>query len=123
MWRVRALSCSVEFDSRPDRLQGERTNDIQGSGRSYEGAGSTHRSGEAEDRVPRLAVDERSLRARDPNAGRRREGAQSFDTALLAALLGGLSEAIEKNNQALFMALGRKDRRMRMKVQAQRRKR
>lgn len=60
---------------------------------------------------------------RDPNAGRRREGAQSFDTALLAALLGGLSEAIEKNNQALFMALGRKDRRMRMKVQAQRRKR
>jgi len=37
--------------------------------------------------------------------------------------LGGLSEAIEKNNHALFTALGRKDRRMRRKVQAQRRKR
>jgi hypothetical protein len=60
---------------------------------------------------------------RDPNAGRRREDAQSCETALVAALLGGLSEAIEKNNQALFTALGRKDRRMRMKVQAHRRKR
>jgi len=45
---------------------------------------------------------------RDPNAGRRREDAQAFETALVAALLGGLSEAIEKNNQALFTALGRK---------------
>src|SRR3984893_10109319 len=60
---------------------------------------------------------------RDPNAGRRREDAQSFETALVAALVGGLSEAIEKNNEALFTALGRKDRRMRRKVQAQRRKR
>jgi hypothetical protein len=60
---------------------------------------------------------------RDPNARRRREDAQSFETALVAALLGGLSEAIEKNNQVLFTALGRKDRRMRMKVQAHRRKR
>jgi hypothetical protein len=60
---------------------------------------------------------------RDPNAGRRREDAQAFETALVAALLGGLSEAIEKNNQALFTALGRKDRRMRRKGQAQRRKR
>ena len=59
---------------------------------------------------------------RDPNAGRRRETRNHFGTALVAALLGGLS-AIEKNNQALFMALGRKDRRMRRKVQAQRRKR
>src|SRR6202022_1829072 len=69
MWRVRARSCSVEFDSRPDRLQGERTNAIQGSGRSYEGAGSTHRSGEAENRVPRLALDEPSLRAPRPECG------------------------------------------------------
>jgi len=53
----------------------------------------------------------------------RGDGAQSFETALVAALLGGLSEAIEKNNQALFTALGRKDQRMRMKVQAHRRKR
>lgn len=49
--------------------------------------------------------------------------AQAFETALVAALLGGLSEAIEKNNQALFTALGRKDRRMRRKGQAQRRNR
>jgi hypothetical protein len=60
---------------------------------------------------------------RDPNVGRRREDAQAFETALVAALLGGLSEAIEKNNQALFTALGRKYRRMRRKGQAQRRKR
>jgi hypothetical protein len=37
--------------------------------------------------------------------------------------LGGLSEAIEKNNHALLTALGRKDRRMRAKAQAKRRKR
>jgi hypothetical protein len=60
---------------------------------------------------------------RDPKAGRRREDARSFETALVAALLGGLSEAIEKNNHAFFTSLGRKDRRMRMKVQSQRRKR
>src|ERR1700681_4807255 len=104
MWRVRARSCSVAFDSRPDRLQGERTNAIQGSGRSSEGAGSTHRPGETEDRVPRLALDEPSLRAPRPECGRRREDAQSFETALVAALLGSLSEAIENNNQALFTA-------------------
>src|SRR5260370_41760012 len=60
---------------------------------------------------------------RDPNAGRRREDAQSFETVLVAALLGDLSEAIEKKNHALFTALGRKDPRMRRKVQARRRKR
>lgn len=60
---------------------------------------------------------------RDSNAGQRCEDAQSFETALVAALLGGLSEAIEKDNEALFTALGRKDRGMRRKVQAQRRKR
>jgi hypothetical protein len=46
---------------------------------------------------------------RAPKAGQRRSDARSFDTALLAALLKGLSEAIEKNNHALFTALGRKD--------------
>jgi len=58
----------------------------------------------------------------DRKAGRRREDGQSFETALVAALLGGLSEAIEKNNHALFTALGRKDQRMRLKA-AKRRKR
>jgi hypothetical protein len=46
---------------------------------------------------------------REPKAGHRRVDPRSFETALLAALLGGLSEAIEKNNQVLFTALGRKD--------------
>ena len=59
---------------------------------------------------------------RAPKAGQRRTDARSFDTALLAALLGGLSEAIEKNNQALITALGRKDQRMRLKA-VKRRKR
>ena len=43
---------------------------------------------------------------REPKAGQRRIDPRSFETALLAALLGGLSEAIEKNNQVLFTALG-----------------
>ena len=60
---------------------------------------------------------------REPKAGQRRIDARSFETALLAALLGGLSEAIEKNNHALFTALGRKDRLMRKKVPTKRRKR
>ncbi len=60
---------------------------------------------------------------REPKPGQRRNDAQSFETALLAALLGGLSEAIEKNNQALVTALGRKDDHMRRKRAAKRRRR
>ena len=60
---------------------------------------------------------------KEPKAGQRRNDARAFETALLAALLGGLSEAIEKNNQALLTTLGRKNRLMRMKVQTKRRKR
>jgi len=59
---------------------------------------------------------------REPKAGHRRSDPRSFETALLAALLGGLSEAIEKNNHALFTTLGRKNQRVRMKVHAKRRK-
>jgi hypothetical protein len=40
--------------------------------------------------------------------GRRRGDARSFETALLAALLGGVSEAIERNNHVLYTALGRR---------------
>jgi len=58
---------------------------------------------------------------REPKAGQRRIDPRSFETALLAALLGGLSEAIEKNNQVLFTALGRKDQRR--KAHTKRRKR
>lgn len=60
---------------------------------------------------------------REPKAGQRRNDARAFETALLAALLGGVSEAIERNNQALVTTLGRKDRPMRMKVPMKRRKR
>lgn len=49
---------------------------------------------------------------RSPKPGNRRGDARSFETALLAALLGGVSEAIERNNHALFTALGRKDQQM-----------
>ncbi len=55
-------------------------------------------------------------------SGNRRDDARAFETALVAGLLGGLSEAIEKNNHLLLTALGRKDRRMRGKAQAKRRK-
>lgn len=60
---------------------------------------------------------------REPKAGQRRMDARSFESALVAALLGGVSEAIEKNNQELFTALGRKGQRMRAKDAAKRRKR
>lgn len=60
---------------------------------------------------------------REPKGGHRRSDPRSFGTALLAALLGGLSEAIEKNNQVLFTALGRKEQRVRMKLHTERRKR
>jgi hypothetical protein len=57
----------------------------------------------------------------EPKAGHRRIDARSFETALLAALLGGLSEAIERNNDVLFTALGGKDQRS--KAHTRRRKR
>jgi hypothetical protein len=56
-------------------------------------------------------------------SGNRQNDPGAFDAALIAGLLGGLSEAIEKNNRALFTALGREDQRMRMKGHAKRRKR
>jgi hypothetical protein len=56
-------------------------------------------------------------------SGNRRNDSGAFDAALIAGLLGGLSEAIELNNQALITALGRKDLRMRAKAHEQRRKR
>lgn len=59
---------------------------------------------------------------REPKAGQRRIDARSFETALLAALLGGLSEAIEKNNQVLFTALGRKDQRRKVHAKGRTRK-
>jgi len=60
---------------------------------------------------------------REPKAGHRRSDPRSFETALLAALLGGLSEAIEKNNHALSTSLGRKTQRVRAKGLAKGRRR
>jgi hypothetical protein len=40
-------------------------------------------------------------------SGSRRSDPRAFETALVASLLGGLSEAIEQNNQALATAFRR----------------
>jgi hypothetical protein len=56
-------------------------------------------------------------------SGNRQNDARAFETALVAGLLGGLSEAIEKNNHALLTALGRKDRLVKAKAPGKRRKR
>jgi hypothetical protein len=79
--------------------------------------------------LTKLKIVYRDWRFRDdPFSNRRRSGnrqndARAFETALVAALLGGLSEAIEKNNHVLLTALRRKGRRMRAKVPGRRRKR
>lgn len=79
--------------------------------------------------LTKLKIVYRDWRFKDnPFSNRRRSGnrqndARAFETALVAGLLGGVSEAIEKNNHALLTALGRKDRRMRAKTPGKRRKR
>jgi hypothetical protein len=47
---------------------------------------------------------------RDVKPGHRREDQRAFAVALVAALLGGLSEAIERNNQAIAAVLQRRRR-------------
>jgi hypothetical protein len=42
-----------------------------------------------------------------PNAGERREDPRAFVIALVAGVVGGLSEAIERNNEALVETLSR----------------
>ncbi len=79
--------------------------------------------------LAKLKIVYRDWESKDnPFSNRRRSGnrgndARAFETALVAGLLGGLSEAIEKNNHLLLTALGRKDRRIRAKAQVKRRKR
>ena len=43
-----------------------------------------------------------------PRAGERREDPRAFVIALVAGVVGGLSEAIERNNAALMEALERR---------------
>ena len=92
------------------------------------------RRGLTKEQVRRIVLGKLKIVYRDwqskdnPFSNRRRSGnrghdARAFETALVAGLLGGLSEAIEKNNHALLTALGRKDRRMRAKASGKRRKR
>jgi hypothetical protein len=49
-------------------------------------------------------------------AGERRDDARAFLIALVAALLGGLSDAIEQNNKAIAEALARREPRRRRRV-------
>ncbi len=49
-------------------------------------------------------------------AGERRDDARAFVIALVAALLGGLSEAIEQNNKAIAKAVARRERRRRRRA-------
>jgi hypothetical protein len=56
------------------------------------------------------SLAEAPFSGRDVRGGSRRGNERAFETALVAGLLGGLSEAIEKNNAALVKALGRTDR-------------
>jgi len=44
------------------------------------------------------------------DAGERREDPRAFVIALVAALLGGISDAIERNNEAIAAALARRRR-------------
>ena len=44
------------------------------------------------------------------DAGERREDPRAFVIALVAALLGGISDAIERNNEAVAAALARRRR-------------
>ena len=49
-------------------------------------------------------------------AGERRDDGRAFIIALVAALLGGLSDAIEQNNKVIAEALARREPRRRRRV-------
>jgi hypothetical protein len=72
------------------------------------------------DAIRRIALEKIEVVYRDWNfreppfadflakAGERRENARAFIIALVAALLGGISDAIEQNNKALAAGLARR---------------
>jgi hypothetical protein len=74
------------------------------------------------DAIRRIALEKMEVVYRDWNlqqppfadfateAGERRDDARAFLIALVAALLGGLSDAIDQNNQAIAAALAREPR-------------
>jgi hypothetical protein len=80
------------------------------------------------DAIRRIALEKLEVVYRDWNfheppfadwaieAGERRDDARAFVIALVAALLGGLSDAIEQNNTAIAEALARPGPRRRRRV-------
>ena len=80
------------------------------------------------DMIRRIALEKMHVVYRDWNfhevpfadfameAGERRDDARAFIIALVAALLGGLSEAIEQNNKAIAETLARREPRRRRRV-------
>lgn len=54
-------------------------------------------------------LDEAPFASAQTEPGGRRDDPRAFIIALVAALLGGLSEAIERNNAAIALALSRPD--------------
>ncbi|HXJ83442.1 MAG TPA: hypothetical protein VMS64_32750 [Candidatus Methylomirabilis sp.] len=80
------------------------------------------------DAIRRIALEKLEVVYRDWNfheppfadfateAGERRDDARAFLIALVAALLGGLSDAMEQNNRAIAQALDRREPRRRRVV-------
>ena len=91
--------------------------DERARARAADGATSDRRIGLRKDAIRRIVLEKLEVVYRDWNfneppfadfeteAGERREDARAFLIALVAGLLGGLSDAIEQNNKALAAAL------------------
>jgi hypothetical protein len=123
--RVGARAIGGDGTQRPDTAEaGARTvGQI-----AYPGRGSLIRKGRVgltKDAIRRIALEKLEVVYRDWNfheppfadfateAGERREDARAFLIALVAALLGGLSDAIDRNNKVIAEALARRGRRWR----------
>jgi hypothetical protein len=90
--------------------------------RSRHGADLTTAFGLSKEEVRRIVIDKLRVVYHDwhftevpfadflSDAGERREDPRAFVIALLAALLGGISDAIERNNEAIAAALARRRR-------------
>ena len=89
---------------------------------SRHGAGLTAAFGLGKEEVRRIVIDKLRVVYHDwhftevpfadflSDAGERREDPRAFVIALVAALLGGISDAIERNNEAIAAALARRRR-------------
>src|SRR2546430_17241810 len=89
---------------------------------SRHGADLTTAFGLSKEEVRRIVIDKLRVVYHDwhfaevpfadvlSDAGERREDPRAFVIALVAALLGGISDAIERNNEAIAAALARRRR-------------